>query len=298
MSNIKDYIFEHLDNLGELERPEFNYLSNNVEEFYSESSEHNSLILNEKAFLQLSHLFKVISFEDFPREYDLTEVKIRYINGKVCLINKFKQICYEEDDKLYITPLFIDIDDQEFRSIRKDIIKTLANKEKWKQYNLYGDYKNCSNYAFEDKCAISILNGDIINLLKSTGANNIRDIDMVIQAIEFGGTHTESYDSDYDYYVTNGFMPVSACKWDDEHAPIKWLQLNGFILEDRTIDKSYKNIPDDELKYPRQDIIFYIYTSYFRYISYSEWLATHGYSDNYDQAKDIQLKECNKYYNK
>ena len=59
MSNVKDYIFEHLDNLGELERQEFSYLSNNIEEFYSEPSEHNSLILNEMAFLQLNKNIKV-----------------------------------------------------------------------------------------------------------------------------------------------------------------------------------------------------------------------------------------------
>ena len=174
MSNIRDYIFEHLDNLGELERTELKYLSNNVEEFYSEPSEHNSLILNEKAFLQLSHLFRLISFDDFPKEFNLTNVKIKYINGKIRLINKYKQLCYEEDDVLVITPLLIEVDSKTFINSQIDILNTYNKEDRWK-YPLYDikEYDSCKNYLCKNKCAISIDNGDIVNFIKATNMKSI-----------------------------------------------------------------------------------------------------------------------------
>lgn len=80
MSHI-EFIEENLNNLGELDRHDFRYLSENVEQFYLN-------VFNEKSFNQLRNLFKLISYEDFPRDFDLTKVQIKYINGKICFINK------------------------------------------------------------------------------------------------------------------------------------------------------------------------------------------------------------------
>ena len=283
MSNIKDYIFEHLDNLGELERPEFNYLSNNVEEFYSESSEHNSLILNEKAFLQLSHLFKVISFEDFPREYDLTEVKIRYINGKVCLINKFKQICYEEDGQLYITPLLYNVDAQTYYNMSKEIKNNLDTDKKWK-CKLYSkdSYNKYDTYASNESCTVALHDAQIVSVLKANGVNYIKDIDLMMQTIELGGRLLESYREDFNKYVRYGFMPVAICKWEDDRAPKTWIKINNFK------DDAWKNKPDDDFELKRQDIVFYIYTNHQLTIRFRDLLDKIGYSENYEAAKAKQ----------
>ena len=283
MSNVKDYIFEHLDNLGELERQEFSYLSNNIEEFYSEPSEHNSLILNEKAFLQLSHLFKIISFEDFPKEFDLTEVKIRYINGKVCLINKFKQLCYEEDGQLYITPLLYNVDAQTYYNMSKEIKNNLDTDKKWK-CKLYSkdSYNKYDTYASNESCTVALHDAQIVSVLKANGVNYIKDIDLMMQTIELGGRLIESYKEDFNKYVKYGFMPVAICKWEDDRAPKTWIKINNFK------DDAWKNKPDDDFELKRQDIIFYIYTNHQLTIRFRYLLDKIGYSENYEAAKAKQ----------
>ena len=283
MSNIKDYIFEHLDNLGELERPEFNYLSNNVEEFYGEPSEHNSLTLNEKAFLQLSHLFKVISFEDFPKEFDLTEVKIKYINGILCLVNKYNQLCYEEDGKLYITPLLYNVDAQIYYDISKGIKNNLDTDQKWK-CKLYSkdSYDKYDTYASNESCTVALQDAQIVSVLKANGVNYIKDIDLMMQTIELGGRLIESYKEDFNKYVRYGFMPVAICKWEDDRAPKTWIKINNFK------DDTWKNKPDDDFELKRQDIVFYIYTNHQLTIKFMDLLDKIGYSENYEAAKAKQ----------
>ena len=283
MSNVKDYIFEHLDNLGELERQEFSYLSNNIEEFYSEPSEHNSLILNEKAFLQLSHLFKIISFEDFPKEFDLTEVKIRYINGILCLVNKYKQLCYEEDGQLYITPLLYNVDAQTYYNMSKEIKNNLDTDKKWK-CKLYSkdSYNKYDTYASNESCTVALHDAQIVSVLKANGVNYIKDIDLMMQTIELGGRLIESYKEDFNKYVKYGFMPVAICKWEDDRAPKTWIKINNFK------DDAWKNKPDDDFELKRQDIVFYIYTNHQLTIRFRDLLDKIGYSENYEAAKAKQ----------
>ena len=283
MSNVKDYIFEHLDNLGELERQEFSYLSNNIEEFYSEPSEHNSLILNEKAFLQLSHLFKIISFEDFPKEFDLTEVKIRYINGILCLVNKYKQICYEENGQLYITPLLYNVDAQTYYNMSKEIKNNLDTDKKWK-CKLYSkdSYNKYDTYASNESCTVALHDAQIVSVLKANGVNYIKDIDLMMQTIELGGRLLESYREDFNKYVRYGFMPVAICKWEDDRAPKTWIKINNFK------DDAWKNKPDDDFELKRQDIVFYIYTNHQLTIRFRDLLDKIGYSENYEAAKAKQ----------
>ena len=283
MSNIKDYIFEHLDNLGELEQPDFNYLSNNVGEFYSEPSEHNSLILSETEFLKLSHLFKIISFDDFPKEFDLTEVKIKYINGILCLVNKFKQLCYEEDGQLYITPLLYNVDAQTYYDVSKGIKNNLDTDKKWK-YKLYSkdSYDKFDTYVSDESCTVALQDAKIVSVLKANGVNYIKDIDLMMQTIELGGRLIESYKEDFTKYVSYGFMPVAICKWEDDRAPKSWIKINNFK------DDTWKNKPDDDFELKRQDIIFYIYTNYQSNIKFKDLLDKIGYSENYEAAKAKQ----------
>ena len=283
MSNIKDYIFDHLDNLGELERPEFSYLSNNVKEFYGETSEYNSLTLNEKAFLQLSHLFKIISFEDFPKEFDLTEVKIKYINGMLCLVNKYKQLCYEEDGKLYITPLLYDVDAQTYYDISKRIKNNLDMSKKWK-CKLYSkdSYDKYNTYASNESCTVALKDAQIVSVLKANGVNYIKDMDLMMQTIELGGRLIESYKEDFTKYISYGFMPVAICKWEDDRAPKAWIKANEFI------DDSWKNNYNIKLMVKRHDIIFYIYTNHQLDINFDEWFDKIHYSENYEAAKARQ----------
>lgn len=278
MSQI-DFIEENLNNLGELDRHDFNYLSNNIKQFFKDS---NNLILNEQSFNKLSHLFKIISYEDFPKEFDLTEVKIKYINGKICLVNKFKQICYEEDDQLYITPLLTKTDSETYYDMSKQIRNNLKN-DKWK-HKLYSkeSYDKYDTYTSNNSCAVALQDAQIVSVLKANGVNYIKDIDLMMQTIELGGRLLESYREDFNKYVRYGFMPVSICKWEDERAPKEWIKANEFI------DDSWKNNYNIKLIVKRQDIIFYIYTNHKLDIDFDNWLDKVHYSESYEEAKTKQ----------
>lgn len=279
MSQV-NFIEENLNNLGELDRHDFKYLSENVEQFYLN-------VFNEKSFNQLRNLFKLISYEDFPRDFDLTEVQIKYINGKICFINKYNQVCYEENGLLYITPILSKVDGNTYKNIQKDILnsyKYAINRSNdspyWKTKSYSSDYYNkCDNYTFEEYCAISIKDNQIINIIKAININNIKDLDLIMQTIALGGKLIQSYKVDFYKYIKYGFTPISVCKWEDNKAPKNWIELNNFKNND------WKNQSDDNFEYKRQDIIFYIYTGNQSYINYNDWLNTVNYSNNYEEAK-------------
>ena len=276
-----NFIEENLNNLGELDRHDFNYLSNNIKQFFKDS---NNLILNEQSFNKLSHLFKIISYEDFPKDFDLTEVKIKYINGKICLVNKFKQICYEEDDKLYITPLLTKTDSETYYDMSKQIRNNLKN-DKWK-HKLYSkeSYDKYDTYTSNNSCAVALQDAQIVSVLKANGIQHIKDIDLMLQTIELGGRLLESYREDFNKYVRYGFMPGSICKWEDERAPKEWIRMNR-LPNDYTL---WKTIPENIFKIKRQDIIFYIYTNHQLNINFDEWLDKVHYSESYEAAKAKQ----------
>ena len=283
-----EFIYEHLDDLGELDKPDFTYLSNNVNIFYSEPSEHNSLILNENSFAKLSYLFKLISFDNFPKEFDLTKVKIKYINEKICLINKFNQLCYEDDGQLYITPILSKIDTEHYYNISKQIKNNLKDNFKWKQklYSIeYYDKYDIDTYSSDENCTVALKDIQIVSVLKANGIDNIKEIDLILQTVEIGGRLTESYEEDFNKYVNYGFMPVSICKWEDSRAPKSWISINQ-LPKDYTL---WKNIPEDIFKIKRQDIIFYIYTGTKISKSFNDWVSDHEYSDSYESAKEKQL---------
>lgn len=284
----EEFIKNNLDNLGELDRSSFKYLSDNIELFFEDYS---SITLSENSFNKLSYLFKIISYDDFPKEFDLTEVKIKYINGKLCLVNKYKQLCYEEDGELYITPLLVEVDGDTFYEISKNIKHNLKIENQWKQKFYSKDiYNKYSTYISGNSCAVALQGHRIINVFKASNIDYIKEADLIYQTIELGGKLLESYKEDFIKYVKLGFMPVSICKWEDSRAPKSWVQINK-LPDDYNL---WKNIPEDELKIKRQDIIFYIYTNQSPDINFNEWLSTMEYSDSYEDAKSKQKYIYNK----
>lgn len=75
-----------------------------------------------------------------------------------------------------------------------------------------------STFALKD-------DGDIISVCK----NQLTDADtnarsLLAAAVEAGGTHLDSFDGNYGFYVRCGFEPVSRCKFSVEYAPPGWVQ--------------------------------------------------------------------------
>ena len=270
-------ILDNLDSLENLVRNDFLELSNNIEEYYNYSNFQGNLV-------KLSQLFKIIAYEDFPSKFKLNNIKAVIVDGETRVGNTFNQSCYEEDRRLYITPILTENTAEKYKSISSKIRKTLPDTDKWKQ-KLYSveKYNNYNNYSFEECCTVSINDDEIVNIFNN--AYDIKDIDIILSAIELGGKKIKCYSDDFKKYTYSGFMPVSACKWDDYLAPKMWLHLNDMLDKDGQPIKEKMNNYNIELDFPRQDIIFFIYTGTNTDITYREWLYKNGYSEDYNQAK-------------
>ena len=274
-------ILDNLESLENLNRNDFLELSTNIEDYYNDSNFHGSLI-------HLAHLFKIIGYEDFPSGFRLINVKANIQDDKICVSNQYNQICYEEDNYLYITTLLDKTDSQKFKYTAKNIIKSYDKAILWK-YKLYSTdyYHDYDNYIFDNNCAVSIYNNEIITILKAVGSTHIKETDLIKSAIQLGGKQLECYRSDFEKYIKFGFMPISVCKWEDNRAPKAWLQLNKFIdKQGNVLVENWQQVPDSELFYKRQDIIFFIHTNYNATLNYSTWVEEVGYSNNYIEAKE------------
>ena len=275
MSQV-DFIEENLNNLGELDRHDFKFLSENANKFFEDYSD------REKEYIK--YLFKLLSFDDFPALYKRNSIYIERIDGKLQFVNQFNQRCYEEDDKFFITPILSETGAEEFKTISSNIRKHLNNSQIWKQ-KLYSidTYQSCNNYLFANSCTASIYDNEIINIFNSI--NEIKTEDLIKSIIEIGGKKAECFSDDFRLYTNIGFMPISVCKWDDRLASKKWLYLNHMIDKNGNIIQELINNSNYKLKVPRLDKIFFIYTGTKINISYNDWVQRVTYSENYTEAK-------------
>lgn len=271
-----NYILENLNNLGELDRHNFKYLSEHVEQFYDNFSE--------KEISYIRYLCKLVSNDDFPNLFNRNKICIKILEGKLQFINYFNQRCYEDNGILYITPILSEIDAEEFQHISINIRKKGGFNQKWKQ-KLYSvnKYQSYNNYSFNNCCTASIYDNEIINIFKCI--DEIKIEDLIQNAIELGGKKVECYSDDFRMYVNLGFMPISICKWDDRLASKKWLEINDMLDKNKNIIPELINNPNYILNAPRLDKIFFIYVGTSINISYNEWLQKVEYSENYAEAK-------------
>lgn len=121
--------------------------------------------------------------------------------------------------------------------------------------------KGGSTFALKD-------DGDIISVCK----NQLTDADtnarnLLAAAVENGGTHLDSFDGNYGFYVRCGFEPVSRCKFDVDYAPTGWIQGR---------DKE-------------EDIYFmrYVGIGNVKYTSIEDARLNIPYSDGYDEAEAV-----------
>ena len=45
---------------------------------------------------------------------------------------------------------------------------------------------------------------------------------LLASAVKAGGKKLDSYSGNFDFYVKNGFEPISWCKFDEKYAPEGW----------------------------------------------------------------------------
>lgn len=112
--------------------------------------------------------------------------------------------------------------------------------------------------------------GDIVGVCKKPGDKQ-RGADLLKMAVENGGKKLDSYEGNHDFYINNGFEPVSWCRWDDEFAP-----------------------PDWRSEYQKEDIIFYRYTGKTTTESLDDFKKRVSASADYGEAakmRDDSLEE-------
>ena len=102
--------------------------------------------------------------------------------------------------------------------------------------------------------------GDIVGVCKKPGDKQ-RGADLLKMAVENGGKKLDSYEGNHDFYIGNGFEPISWCKWNDEFAP-----------------------PDWRSEYQKEDIIFYRYTGKTTTESLADFKKRVSASSNYGEA--------------
>lgn len=107
---------------------------------------------------------------------------------------------------------------------------------------------------------IAIDDGDIVAVCVGAGdgKGGFQSGTSILEfAVKNGGNKLDSYTGNHNFYVKNGFEPVSWCKWDDDYANDEWLKMNGFTKDQW--DAMKVKPKDSELKIPREPIVFYKY---------------------------------------
>ena len=110
--------------------------------------------------------------------------------------------------------------------------------------------------------------GDIISVCRKKG-DRIKGADLLKEAVKAGGKKLDSYSGNYDFYVKNGFEPVSWCKFDEQYAPEGWA----------------KNRDEPE------PVIFFKYTGKKIDMSKEEFYNKIKASPDYDTAQAVRDKE-------
>ena len=112
--------------------------------------------------------------------------------------------------------------------------------------------------------------GDIISVCKNADDKMLFAGTKILEAaIKAGGVKLDSYDGNFDFYVKNGFEPVSWCKFDMKYKPEDW---------DKSRDR-------------KEPIVFFKYTGRKLNITRREFYDEVAPSHNYDEAMKKRDKE-------
>lgn len=111
--------------------------------------------------------------------------------------------------------------------------------------------------------------GDIISVCKNTNDRETTGSQLLASAVKAGGKKLDSYDGNFNFYVKNGFEPVSWCKFDMKYKPDGW---------DKTRDR-------------KEPIVFFKYTGRKLNITRCEFYNEVAPSHNYDEAMKKRDKE-------
>lgn len=269
-------IINCLDNLENLPQPDFKELRESIEDYYNEDTGFKGNIE------LLKELFKLVFLHYFPDNFDLYNIFVKTIRGLVCFKNHARQLCFNIDNELCCSPKLYDISEEELIEQLYDQKPNAFITGNVITPNKYTVGDNTLNLKTKNENIGIIKNNAITLILKTKDNTDIKNIELIMGLIEYGGRTIESYSSKYDIMTKSGFMPVSICKFDMDHVSYEWLAVNNLLT---TPSNMLKNIDDKYLKISKEDIIFYVYTGIQFEIPLKEWMNNHAYDDSYNEAE-------------
>ena len=121
---------------------------------------------------------------------------------------------------------------KEFCDTLKEAKKSLPPDKAWRvstqtPESLKKEHKNAVLHKM-GKSTIAIDNGDIIAVCRhiddiSKGTKEQRYSSKMLEwAVNHGGVKLDSYSGNHEFYVSNGFEPISWCEFDKNFAPPDW----------------------------------------------------------------------------
>ena len=96
--------------------------------------------------------------------------------------------------------------------------------------------------------------------------------ELLARAVANGGVKLDSYIGNHDFYVKNGFEPVSWVRWDDRYKPTGW----------------------NEKRDKREPIIFYKYVGHPVTETAEEFMKRVSPSKRYSRAMNVRDRQINK----
>ena len=145
---------------------------------------------------------------------------------------------------------------------------SVSEKAAWRVDDTHSaeDYKEVKTLTTDKGSTIAVKkNGDIISVCRhskdvATGS------DLLHQAVAMGGTKLDSFSGNYDFYVRNGFEPISWTPFNKEYAPHDWV----------------------DGKHIAEPVIFFKYTGKQTNKTLKEFLHSVKASKEYDEALEIR----------
>lgn len=156
-------------------------------------------------------------------------------------------------------------DSKSFQDALLNAKSELSEDSRWRVDSSHSleDYDNDRKYVVNGKSTFAITkDGDIISVAKPKSDKEISGSELLQMAVRKGGRKLDSFDGNYDFYVKNGFEPVSWTRFDEEYAPEGW----------------------DKEKHKKENVIFFKYTGKVTNETLDDFYDHVEESEDYDSA--------------
>lgn len=161
---------------------------------------------------------------------------------------------------------------EKFHSNMEKAKGSIPIKDRWRvDIHESSDYKNDKLFTTDlGSCVAIEPSGNIISVCRSLGEDdNVRGSDLLKVAIKNGGDRLDAFGKKlYNFYVKNGFEPISWTPFDKNYAPDGW-----------------------KPEYGEEPVVFYRYVGKKYEESYEDFFKRVKESKDYDHAQEIRDRE-------